>query len=264
MTIAWSLLIYVGYNVLTVEAAEKDDKKVCESYGGEWAKYDDGDRYCKIDNEKDQELYSVRPGDSLSGTFGDAEHGRIDLDLTDEEAAKIEDAVCDDEDADSTDVKGCMSDKREKQLNNIVKACDKSDGKINSKGECETDSDGPKADKFHDELMKLEEETGYPSQKEEVIEDWSNTVTDEEQKRINDEANYQQLKHEQLADSSTNPNKVVEQVLEEESNENEESNDSSSEEEEESDDAGDSSDSGDDSSSSDDGGDREDSSESEE
>jgi hypothetical protein len=31
-------------------------KKVCEDYNGNWLKYDDGDRYCKIDNEKDQQM----------------------------------------------------------------------------------------------------------------------------------------------------------------------------------------------------------------
>ena len=55
--VAWSLLAFVSYNVLTVEAAEKDDKKVCESYGGEWKETkivdgsgrSSGDRGCEID-----------------------------------------------------------------------------------------------------------------------------------------------------------------------------------------------------------------------
>ena len=123
-----------------------------------------------------------------------------------------------------------------------------------------------------------------------VIEDWGNTVTDEEQEKINAAAQYQQTKHEQLADSNTNPGKIVEQILQEEQEQevseqeeeeiaeyNEDDNqantdtedssdntDSSDSEDNSSDDGGDSSDSGDDSSSSDDGGDSGDSSESEE
>ena len=72
-------------------------------------------RGCHIENEKDKQMYSIRPGHSLDGTSGDAEHGRLDLDMSDEEAAAIEDDICDDEDADTTDVKGCMSDEREHQ-----------------------------------------------------------------------------------------------------------------------------------------------------
>ena len=67
IVLLWSGLIFIGYNVLTVEATESNDKKVCEDYNGKWTSAD-GERYCKIDNEKDQQLYSIRPGHSLDGT----------------------------------------------------------------------------------------------------------------------------------------------------------------------------------------------------
>ncbi len=104
--------------------------------------------------------------------------------MHDVEAAAIEDDICDDEDADTTDIKGCMSDKREQQLKNIEKTCDKVDGKMTKDG-CDTDGSGdtPKADKFNEELDEIEKETGYPSIKEElpVIEDYGNTVTDDDE-----------------------------------------------------------------------------------
>jgi hypothetical protein len=36
IVLLWSVLIFIGYNVLTVEAIESNDKKVCEDYNGEW------------------------------------------------------------------------------------------------------------------------------------------------------------------------------------------------------------------------------------
>ena len=49
-----SALIFIGYNVLTVEAAESNDKKVCEDYNGKWNKIDDfGTKACQFDNDKD-------------------------------------------------------------------------------------------------------------------------------------------------------------------------------------------------------------------
>ena len=108
--------------VNTAEATESNDKKVCEQYNGEWKKIADsgGERWCNFDNDKDRQLYSVRPGHSLDGTGSDAEYGRLDLDLDDVEAAAIEDDICDDEDADTTDVKSCMSQVRKHQVENNI------------------------------------------------------------------------------------------------------------------------------------------------
>ena len=96
------------------EKYERKDKKVCEDYNGEWKKSDTSeDRYCKIDNELDQQLYSIRPGYSRDGTSSDAKYGREGL--GEEYTANIEDDICYNEDADSTNIKICMSDEREQQ-----------------------------------------------------------------------------------------------------------------------------------------------------
>ena len=435
---AWSLLAFVGYNVLTVEATtdfkkstEKEDKKVCEDYGGEWKSIGGGDRGCEIENEQAQGLYGIRPGYSHDGTYADTEYGRLDLGMSDEKAEAIEyetcknndldikvcksiereeekaakeDAICDNEDADFTNIEICMSEEKKeyekyvaeqkekdaeertkltnsKEFAKYVKSkgididddyhwlsadeqnnmlmdyrleqrdkitenlCDKVGGK-NTKDGCDTGGgDTPKADRLHDLMDKTPGATvkdwiddDNNEQEPEVIEDWSNTVSEtddkeeavkevikqiegsepmnnypitqvpveeekiedwgntvsvsetDEQEQIDAAANYQQYKHELLADSSTNPNEVVEQILQEEQQEEEiadnneesdnqvntdtedssdntdssDSQDSSDSEDNPSDDGGDSSDSGDDSSSSDDGGDSGDSSESEE
>ena len=174
--VAWSLLAFVGYNVLSAEASkstEKNDKKVCESYGGEWKKsvYN---KSCNFNNDKDEELYSLRPGYSLDGTSADAEYGRLDLDIDDETAAEMEDDICAGEDADYTNVNGCMSEKREKLEKELKKACyDADDGKWTASG-CNIKGD-------EDEPAHEDEPTP-----EVVIEDWSNEVEqpDYEEKNI--------------------------------------------------------------------------------
>ena len=112
----WSVLAFIGYNVLTAEASEKEDKKVCEEYGGKWKNnpndYGD-DRGCMFENEKDQQAYAIRPGYSLDGTGSDAEYGRMDLDMSDDEAAAIEDDICDNEDGSTTDIDICKSSKED-------------------------------------------------------------------------------------------------------------------------------------------------------
>lgn len=180
IVLLWSVLIFIGYNVLTAEASEKDDKKVCESYNGKWTKSSSGDdRYCHFDNDKDRQLYVIRPGDSLDGTGFDAEAGRIDLDMSDEEAANIEDDICDDENADSTDVYGCMSDKRKNQMKDIENTCDDVGGKMTKDG-CETDGDGPMADEFEEKVPITKESEPITNNQ-----DWKNTVDiDEGEKTI--------------------------------------------------------------------------------
>jgi hypothetical protein len=65
MIIAWSLLIYVGYNVLTVEAAavvedkKAELKKICTGFdGGDW---DDDSNKCKFSKQaiKDEMMPSL-------------------------------------------------------------------------------------------------------------------------------------------------------------------------------------------------------------
>jgi hypothetical protein len=235
--IAWSLLAFVSFNVLTVEAAEKDDKKVCESYGGEWKETkivdgsgrSSGDRGCEIENEQAQQLYGIRAGESVDGTGADSEYGRIDLDMSDVEAAAIEDdvcsknkdldikvckereeaaeiaakedAICDDEDADTTDIEICMSQVRKHQVeNNLDKEeCKEVNGEWKNGG-----------------YTFYEDEQNHEQQ---VIEDYGNTVSD-----IDDEFQKQQEYFETRAESSnnSNPEKIAEQILAEEENEQKE------------------------------------------
>ena len=147
--IAWSLLVYVGYNVLTVEAAT-DIKEICKGFdSGEW---NDDSNKCEfskqgIKNEDDAEF----------------DHVLSDKGLGEDYLAGIaakEDAICDDEDADTTNIKLCMSEERElegklQQRDKILeKLCNKVDGKWTKDG-CDTGGgDTPKADKFNDLMDK--------------------------------------------------------------------------------------------------------------
>ena len=87
--ISLSLFLFIGYNVLTAEATESNDKKVCEDYNGEWKNIGGGEKGCTFDNESDREKYSVRPGYSLDSTGSDAEYGIEDLVTYDNEGNKI-------------------------------------------------------------------------------------------------------------------------------------------------------------------------------
>ena len=150
----WSLLIFIGYNVLTVEAKESDDKKVCEKYNGEWEKIDDfGTKSCQFDNEQDRAIYSIRPGFSLDGTNSDSEYGREDL--SEEEVAAIEDDICDNEDGGTTDIDIYKSSKEDYD-----------------EGKRYENPDGG-APLYEDELTEDEKDdyTEYKPEKEEQIED---------------------------------------------------------------------------------------------
>lgn len=139
MTIAWSLLAFVSYNVLTVEASEKDflspenvDRSI--TLPGE-----NEPGFIKTPEQKrDEELEVVA---DLEDDLADAEtskqkekiQGQIDkakerfgLDKEEEKAAQ-EDAICDNEDADYTNVELCMSDKRKNVEKDMKKACDGTD-----------------------------------------------------------------------------------------------------------------------------------------
>jgi hypothetical protein len=61
IALIWSVLIFIGYNVLTAEATEKEDKQVCEDYNGKWTKYEDGERWCKIDKYLKEGIFSQFP-----------------------------------------------------------------------------------------------------------------------------------------------------------------------------------------------------------
>ena len=89
IVLLWSVLISIGYNVLTVEAIESNDKKVCEDYNGEWKSIGGGDIGCTFENDSDAQKYGFRPGYSLDSTSGDAEYGIEDLVSYDNEGNKV-------------------------------------------------------------------------------------------------------------------------------------------------------------------------------
>ena len=208
--IAWSLLAFVSYNVLTVEATieEKDIREMefvnddnddyglkaiaieqeCKDNDGQWT---DG-TWCKFDKDKteDEKKFENQLEDrGLMYLYQDKESGSDEWEKYQEEksvekAAK-EDAICDNEDADTTDIKLCMSEQRiliEQSDKINEKICDKVDGKWTKDG-CETDHDGPKADRFHE----LQDETPgaivydrSSNEEEPVVEDYGNTVSESE------------------------------------------------------------------------------------
>jgi len=241
IAIAWSLLIYVGYNVLTVEASEKEDKKVCEDYNGKWKETvivdadgnekGSGEKQCQFDKDKDLKLYSIRPGYSLDGTGPDGEYGREDL--GEEEAANIEDEICDNEDADTTNIKMCKSDTK--------KACDKAGAKMKD-GYCDVKtSDGKQADKFYEEQVKEEQK----------VEDWKNTVEPTENIELKsptitipiDKDDSEEEADEKVEKAIAEYNKEADEVETNNDEEEEENDDSSEEKEDDSNDEEDSSES---------------------
>jgi hypothetical protein len=106
---------------LVKEVKEGPEKKYCE-YSGKW---DDDKKECKINDEEERTFY--------------------------------EDAVCDNEDADTTNVKMCMSDKREQQIKNVEDVCDEVGGEMKKDG-CHTDHDGPMADEFERKITEIDQE----------------------------------------------------------------------------------------------------------
>ena len=117
------------------------------------------------------------------------------------EIAAKEDAICDNEDADTTDIKICMSQVRKHQVeNNLDKEeCKEVNGEWKNGG-CN----------FYEDEQNHEQQ---------VIEDYGNTVSD-----IDDEFQKQQEYFETRAESSnnSNPEKIAEQILAEEENEQKE------------------------------------------
>ena len=167
-----------GLKAVAIEQACKD------SYGGEWT----DNSWCKFDKDKQATgadiefehelevrglLYLYQDKETGTDEWEKYEQEKYEKGLAQEaaavEKAAQEDALCDDEDADSTNIKTCMSDKREQQDKNVEQTCEKVDGKMTKDGFCDTDGSGdtPKADRFNDELMKLEQEQEQEQEQEE-------------------------------------------------------------------------------------------------
>lgn len=162
MSVLWTTLIFIGYNLLTTAddnktnmtipneaeaaTAESKLKDVCKQMDGEWK-----DSECKF---KD----GVEMGKPYS-----KEQYQVDFDHTLEEEGLWDKYAAEQED---------------KKYKNI---CDDVDGKWTKDG-CETDHDGPKADKFEEKVTELhqQEQESEPEQ----IEDWRNTVEEKEPEQI--------------------------------------------------------------------------------
>ena len=356
--VAWSLLAFISYNVLTVEAATKEKydydsyeeyneiiEPLCNDKGG---KLNHGDGYCYFD-ERDKELQFEKELDDrglgadytaeeeaswnqkaeaaqetsklkdvckkMDGEWKDSEckfkdgvemgkpyskeqyqvdfeHYISDKGLSDyyyEEIAAQEDAICDNEDASITNIKLCMSDEREQEVEereesdremyssktfkNLLQSKgidydDYNNGKLSTEkqDELETEFREDKSDEYAEEINSKKDKeqqeevvkqlegsepwTNYPIEQK-PIEDWSNTVSDDSKEQAVKEV----IK--QIEDSEEG-NEVYGNAGIDYTPDNDETDDSESEEEESSEEEDNS---GDDSSSSDDGGD---SSESEE
>ena len=121
-----------------------------------------------------------------------------------EEIAAKEDAICDDEDADITNIKMCMSDEREHQYEDVQidkEACKEGGGEYDDKYGCDTKGDEKIADKVQDKINKKQAERELKEdneQEQEVIEDYGNTVTE-----TNRNAKYFEMQAESINSQNT-------------------------------------------------------------
>ena len=256
MIVAWSLLIYVGYNVLTVEAVV-DLKKEYTWTGPDGHKDKVTLNDFEIEDIPDtcdaSEDYTRN--EKLCDSLYKMEEESQKYAAEQEEIAAQEDVICDNEDASITNIKLCMSDEREQE----VQEREESDREmyssktfkklLESKG---IDYDDYKNDKLsaekqdeletefrEDKAYEYGEEINSKEQKqEEVIEDWGNTVSVSE-----DDGTFQRMQEhfEARAESngySTSTNDDDQQEIQEQQveegdepeQEEEESNDDESEE----------------------------------
>ena len=256
--IAWTLLIFVGYNVLSAEAVEKEDirkmnfvnddeddyglkdmaiEQACKDTGGQLKDYN---TWCYFDKKgkaagNEAEFEHQLEDRGLSNLYYDKEDGSDEWEKY--QAEKQEKSLKGEQEYQKYVVK--QSDKINENI------CKKVDGKWTNEKICDfgKETDGPKADKFFELLDETPGAIIYDTSNNElyeeptpVIEDWGNTVvTDEEQEQINSAAQYQQDKHEQLSQSSPIPDVLkekYEEPEEEDEPEEEEEDNSDSESEE--------------------------------
>jgi hypothetical protein len=93
------------------EKYSDDSREQAHRYCAEEGYYDNNKKFCdKLAKGEDDTVFANEQG--LKGKE------------LEEEIAAQEDALCDNEDSDTTEIKKCMSDKREQQFENIEKTCD--------------------------------------------------------------------------------------------------------------------------------------------
>ena len=227
----------------------------------------DAHKYCaQLDYYDKNKKFCEKLAKGEDNTVFATEQGLKGEELETEIAAQ-EDALCDNEDADTTKIEICMSDEQKESKKIGKDECKEVNGDWKY-GRCTFYEDyqsyyenNPGAVPATQSYVDPDEVEDSPTP---VIEDWGNTVTDDEKAvkevvKILEEGDENNVVNSSPVQTPNEP-EVTEQE-EEESDDSEVESEDNGEEEESSDDGGDSSDSGDDSSSSDDGGD---SSESEE
>ena len=259
LVIAWSLLAFVGYNLLSVEAKEKNDvpniremkfvnddlddyglkdmalEQACKDNGGQWKE----SAWCKFDkiggndeikfehemaergldyyyydfeygNDEWQKIQNEKYEKSLKG---EQEYQKYVA--KQEEIAAQEDAICDNEDADTTDIKLCMAEERLQQSAFNI-----------GKEECKQVNGDWKKDRctyYEDEQQEQEDLERAQTEQLPVIEDWSNevyptTTTTEEV----EESSSGEVVVEDYMEQNTNDEEVSSTEYEEESVEEEE------------------------------------------
>jgi len=60
IVLIWSVLIFIGYNVITAPPAfsiSSEEEEHCEDNGGDWSKED---KSCKFDDEEDEKEYAEK------------------------------------------------------------------------------------------------------------------------------------------------------------------------------------------------------------
>ena len=202
IVIAWSLLAFVGYNVLSAEAEKKDcssitepdDDFYCDQF--DWGAFGQPDKESADEACDASEDYAKNPKNcDIAYELVEKQDKNLKKDLEeacDKAGGKMEDGYCDVKESDGKQADKFYEEqvKEEQQNKKIEKICDKVDGKMTKDGFCDTDGSGdtPKADKFH-ELMDKEEGA--------IIQDRSNEVYDEEPPVIEDWANEVELPEEQ-------------------------------------------------------------------
>ena len=182
--IAWNLLAFVSYNVLTVSATTEKDLNKEYTWTGP-----DGHKD-KV-TLQDFELEDIPDTCDASEDYNRNEklcNVLYDWEKEVKEKAAKEDAICDNEDADTTSIELCMSEdrknnEREWYYNENTNQYEYlSDEEIKDHN-LESESGIMQGEKWGPETPIEPPSEPYPTTEEE-IEDWSNTVTDSKEEAI--------------------------------------------------------------------------------
>ena len=229
VVISLSVFAFIAYNVMTVQATtdpDKERKELCKAYDGVWNTGGE----CKIKDDKTGKKTADFEHDlELRGLYDDYTAEEDASYNQEKEKAAKEDALCDDEDADTTNVKSCMSDEREEEQAEFQKQAEYQQQKYDNLNRVYSEEE---MSKIRSEVNKIIDTQTQDQEQEtnevEVSEtDSSEVNTKEEPENESNEENIAESNEE--ADES---NDEEEQQQEEDSGEEEESDDNSGDEEE--------------------------------